>query len=77
MTTAHMLINCVNGSDGSIIDDLKKFDSVREANPVQGAFDIVVKLESPNLQEIRDNVVEDIRKIKSILTTVTLIDVDE
>ena len=77
MVTTHLLINCDNGSEESIIDELKKFDSVREVNPVIGAFDIIIKLESPNLQEIRDNIVKDIRKIKNIISTVTLMDVDE
>ena len=77
MVTAHVLINCDSGSEGSVIDELKKFDSVREVNPVYGAFDLVVKLESPNLQEIRDNIVKDIRKIKNIITTVTLMTIHE
>ena len=77
MVTTHVLINCDSGSEGSVIDELKKFDSVREVNPVYGAFDLVVKLESPNLQEIRDNIVKDIRKIRNIITTVTLMTVGE
>ena len=77
MVTTHVLINCDSGSEGSVIDELKKFDSVREVNPVYGAFDLVVKLESPNLQEIRDNIVKDIRKIKNIVTTVTLMTIHE
>ena len=77
MVTTHVLINCDSGSEGSVIDELKKFDSVREVNPVYGAFDLVVKLESPNPQEIRDNIVKDIRKIRNIITTVTLMTVGE
>jgi DNA-binding Lrp family transcriptional regulator len=77
MVMAHVLISCDPGFEDQIVSELKKFDTVHEARAVYGVFDIVVKLESPNPQEIRDNIVEDIRKIKSILSTVTLIDVDE
>jgi DNA-binding Lrp family transcriptional regulator len=77
MVTAHMLINCDSGSEGFVIDELKKFDSVREVSPVYGAFDLVVKLESPSLQEIGDNIVKDIRKIKNIITTLTLMNIHE
>ena len=77
MVTTHVLINCDSGSEGSVIDELKKFDSVREVSPVYGAFDIIVKLESPNPQEIRDGIVKDIRKIRNIITTVTLMTVGE
>ena len=77
MVTAHVLINCDRDSEGFIIDELKKFDSVREVNPVYGAFDLVVKLESPNLQEILDNVIKDIRKIRNIVSSVTLMNIHE
>ncbi len=77
MVTAHLLVNCDSGSEGSVIDELKKFDSVREVSPVYGAFDLVVKIESPNLQEIGDNIVKDIRKIKNIITTLTLMNIHE
>ena len=77
MVTTHVLINCDSGSEGSVIDELKKFDSVREVNPVYGAFDLVVKLESPNLQEILDNIIKDIRKMKNIVSSVTLMNIHE
>ena len=77
MVTSHVLINCDSGSEGSVIDELKKFDSVREVNPVYGAFDLVVKLESPNLQEILDNIIKDIRKMKNIVSSVTLMNIHE
>lgn len=74
MAMAHVLINCDSGFENKVISELKKFDSVQEAKEVYGAYNIIVKLESPNLQELRDNISEDIRKIKSIISTITLLD---
>ena len=37
-------------------------------------FNIIVKLESQNIQELRENISERIRKIKNIISTITLID---
>jgi DNA-binding Lrp family transcriptional regulator len=76
MAVAHVLINCENGSEDEVITELKKFDSITEVRGLYGSFDIIVKLESPNLQELKDNVSEDIRKIKKIISTVTLLHID-
>lgn len=76
VATAHVLINCVSGSKEAVINELKKFDSVREVEKVYGTYDIIAKLESPNTQELKDNIGEDIRKIKKIISTITLMNVD-
>ena len=37
-------------------------------------FNIIVKLESQNIQELRENSSERVRKIKNIISTITLMD---
>jgi len=76
MAMAHILINCNSGFENQVISELKKFDSIQEVREVYGAFDVVTKLESSNLQELRDSISEDIRKIKNIISTVTLMNSD-
>ncbi len=77
MVMAHVLISCDPGFENQIVSELKKFDTVHEARAVCGIFDIVVKLESPNLQELRENISDDIRKLKNVITTLTLMNVDD
>ena len=77
MGTAHVLINCNPGFEKNIVSELEKFDSIHEARAVYGAFDIIAKLESPNLQELKENVVEDIRKLKNVISTLTLMNIDD
>jgi len=77
MAMAHVLINCDSGFENQVISEIKKFDSVREAKEVYGAYDIIAKLESPNSQELRENITEDIRKLKNVISTVTLMNVDD
>lgn len=76
MAIVHVLINCNSGSENQVISELKKFDAIQEAKEVYGAFDVVAKLESPNMQELRENISEDIRKIKNIISTITLMDIN-
>ena len=77
MAAAHVLINCNPGFEEFVIDELKKFDFIREAREVYGAFDIVAMLETPNAGELRGNISENIRKIKNIISTITLVHFDE
>ena len=74
MAMAHLLINCYSGLENQVITELKKFDSVQEVKEVYGFFDIIAKLESPNLQELEDNISEDIRKTKNIISVIKLLD---
>ena len=74
MAMAHVLINCYSGFKNQVITELKKFDSVQEVKEVYGSFDIIAKLESQNLQELEDNISEDIRKTKNIISVIKLLD---
>ena len=74
---AHVLIRCDPGFENQIVSELKKFDSVHEVKAVYGVYDVVVKLESPNPQELRENITEDIRKLKNVITTLTLVNTDD
>ncbi len=75
--TAHVLISCIPGRDDLVISELKKFDSVKSIEPVCGAYDIVVKIELPSNQNIKQSILLHIRKIHYILTTLTLTHIDK
>lgn len=77
MATAHVLINCNPGFEEFVLDELKKLDSIREVREVYGAFDLVAMVETPNVSELKGNISENIRKIKNIISTLTLIHFDE
>ena len=54
MTTAYVLINCDLGFDAEIIDEIKQLEDVKEVHGVFGAYDILVKLESANVENLKD-----------------------
>jgi DNA-binding Lrp family transcriptional regulator len=74
MPIAHVLINCDLGFENQVISDLQKLNSIQEVKGVYGVYDVIVKLYSPNIQELRENITEDIRKIKNVISTITLLD---
>jgi len=77
MATAHILINCNPGFEKNIVSELKKFDSIQEVKAVHGIFDVVAKLESPNMKELRGNIANNIRNIKNVISTMTLMNIDD
>jgi len=72
MTTAYVLINCDLGSDTEIIDEIKQLEEVKEAHGIFGAYDVLVKLESDNVEKLRDIITWKIRKLNRVRSTLTL-----
>jgi len=73
MEIAYVLINCDLGYEAEIIDELKHIDNVKEVHGVFGAYDILTKLESDNMEHLRDVITWKIRKLNRVRSTLTLI----
>ncbi len=72
LVVAFVMITCESGKERSIIEELEKLDTVKEANGTMGSFDIIVKLESSTDEEIRNAITKQIRKIDNVRSTLTL-----
>ena len=73
MVTAYVLISCDLGFDVEIVDEIKQLEDVKEVHGVFGAYDILVKLESANVENLKDIITWKIRKLNRIRSTLTLI----
>ena len=56
MATAYILINCELGSEESIIQQLKSLLGVVEVHGTFGAYDILAKIESSTVEELRETI---------------------
>lgn len=70
--TAYLLIVAEVGREYEIADRIRGMEGVREARIVYGEFDIVAKLEVPDLSAL-DSMVTRMRAIQGIIRTSTLI----
>jgi DNA-binding Lrp family transcriptional regulator len=73
MPTAYILINYEIGTEDKILNRLKDLSGVVEVSEVNGIYDIIVKITSDSLDNIKETITKHIRTIKTIRSTMTLI----
>jgi len=76
LAKAFVLINCELGAEDQIISDLKTLECTKDVYGTFGAYDILANLECDNFETLRQLIMEEIRKIKNIRSTTTLMGVD-
>jgi len=76
MATAYVLINCDLGFDAEIIDEIRQLEDVKEVHWVFGAYDILAKVESDNVENLRDTITWKIRKLNRVRSTQTLMAIE-
>ena len=72
MAIAYVLINCELGSEESVIYELKSIEDVIEVHGTFGAYDILAKVKSGQVETLREIITWKIRKIPKIRSTLTL-----
>ena len=82
MPTSYILINSDLGTDESTVTKLKKIladekDTQYEIQGVYGVFDIVLKLSSDDIDNLRSSITNKIRKITSVQSTLTMMVIEE
>jgi len=76
MAMVYVFINCDLGFEAEIIDEIKQVENVKEIHGVFGVYDIIVKLESANVENIRDTITWKIRKLNRVRSTLTLMTIE-
>ncbi len=76
MATGYVLINCDLGSEESVISELKTIEEVTEVHGIFGAYDILAKVESNQVETLRETITWKIRKIAKIRSTLTLMGIE-
>jgi len=77
MAIAYVLITCDLGFEEAVIENLKRFESVKEVQGTFGAYDIISKVENIEQEKIRETIIWNIRKIPYVRSTLTLMGIEE
>ena len=71
------VLNCELGSEEQVISDLKSMDCVKDVYGTFGAYDILANLECDNIEDLRQLIVSEVRRIKKIRSAITLMGITE
>ncbi|MEM0474925.1 MAG: Lrp/AsnC ligand binding domain-containing protein [Zestosphaera sp.] len=77
MPVAIVLINTEIGSEADVLNALANIEGVKEIYEVYGMYDVVVKIEAPTHEALRDLIINKIRKIPQVRGTTTMIVVEQ
>ncbi|MCR6623829.1 MAG: Lrp/AsnC ligand binding domain-containing protein [archaeon YNP-LCB-024-027] len=74
---AFVLINTQIGSEEDVLKYLRNLEEVEEAHIVYGVYDIVAKVTAEDINKLRDIVTMKIRKMSKIMSTTTMVVIEE
>ena len=76
MALAFVLVNTEIGSESKVVKSLRKIEAVKEAFTVYGVYDIVAKVESETMENLKEIIKHKVRKQGKVHSTLTLIVVE-
>ncbi|MCW3991299.1 MAG: Lrp/AsnC ligand binding domain-containing protein [Candidatus Bathyarchaeota archaeon] len=75
MAVTFVLLNVETGAEREVIESLRKFTEVKEAHSIDGAYDIIARLEADSMEEIKNAISWGIRRLTRVRSTTTMIQV--
>ncbi|MCL2173037.1 MAG: Lrp/AsnC ligand binding domain-containing protein [Nitrososphaerota archaeon] len=76
MPKAYVLLNVESGSEDPVLKQLREISVVEEAHVSYGVYDLIVKVHSETMDEMKEAISHKIRNIKQVRSTLTLIIID-
>jgi len=71
--TAFVFINTEPASMPEVLKEVKAVEGVEEAEMIYGVYDIVAKLKTETMDQLKQIITYNIRRINNVLTTQTLL----
>ncbi len=76
MALAFVLVNAEIGSESKVVKFLRKLEAVKEAYLTYGVYDVVAKVETETMENLKEIIRDKVRKQDKVLSTITLITVE-
>jgi len=73
MLSAYIMMKLQVGKDEEVFAKIEKLKQIKEANATYGAFDLVIKVEFKNIEELDRFIFEEIRRIPGVSETSSMI----
>lgn len=73
MLTCFILINVEAKMENAVYDALAKVKQIEGIREVFGQYDLIARMETRNLKEMRKLVIDNVRSVPGVIATTTLI----
>ena len=73
MINAYILVIVQSGATETVKKQLEKSEQVKDINIVYGEYDLIMKVEVPEMNDLQTFIMENIRTIKDVERTSTMI----
>jgi DNA-binding Lrp family transcriptional regulator len=73
LATAFVLINAEIGAESDVLKGLKDIPEVKESHMVYGVYDIIARIQTDTMQELKDIISWKIRRLDKVRSTLTMI----
>ncbi len=70
---AFVLLNVEIGLEKKMMDKLKAISEVKEAHLLHGIYDIIARVESDTMLDLKETISNKIRKLEKVRSTLTMI----
>ncbi len=77
MPSAYVLINVEGGSEDSVLKEVKSLGVVKESYVSYGVYDLILKVKTATMEELKENVTHKIRTLPHVRSTLTLMTMEE
>jgi DNA-binding Lrp family transcriptional regulator len=77
MPMAYVLINTEPKHMEKVVEILEKNDAVKEVFPVYGVYDVVAKIETENMEKLKEIVTWKVRNLDEVRSTITMLILEE
>ena len=77
MPSAYVLFNVSAGSEDLVLEKIRSIAEVQEAFFSYGVFDLVVKIKTDSMEQLKELISHRLRAITNVKSTLTLIQVEE
>ena len=77
MPVAFVLINADIGSEEEVLNGLQNVEGVKESYTVFGIYDVVAMIEAETMDKLKNIVTLDIRRLKKVRSSLTMIVVED
>lgn len=72
MASAFVMISCDYGQEKRVVDEMKSLIPVKQIEETVGVYDIIAKIESKSLDQVKETISTKIQKIDNVRSTLTL-----